>query len=117
MTSTFIVIFGGSICTTGFGFYILLGNDYGLDFNESVLLDLCDISSLCNPISQSGLKRLTGAIASYAALERKPAPPSLFSSFPLGDNMFIPAFWNESLKFPYIFSAGLSLRGENGSCG
>ena len=115
MTSTFIDFFGGSICTTGF--YILLGNDYGLDLNESVLLDLWDTSSLCNPISQSGLKRLTGAIASYAALERKPAPPSLFSYLLVGDNMFMPAFWNESLKFPYIFNAGLSLRGENCSCG
>ena len=39
-TSIFIGFFGGSICTTGFGFYILIGFDIGLDFNESVLLDL-----------------------------------------------------------------------------
>ena len=42
LTSIFIGFSGGSICTTGFGFYILIGFDIGLDFdfNESVLLDL-----------------------------------------------------------------------------
>ena len=93
VTSTLIGFFGESILITGF--YKLIGFDKGLDSNESVLLDLCDTSSLVslfNPIFQSGLKRLTGAIASYAALERKPAPPYLFSSLFLGDSIFIPAF-------------------------
>ena len=117
-TSTFILgIFYYSICTTGL--LILIGFERGLEFIESVLLDLCDMSSLCSPISQSGLKRLTGAMASCAALERFNAPPCLFSSFFLavGDIMFMPAFWKESLKFPYIFKAGFGLRGENGSLG
>lgn len=67
---------------------------------------------------QSGLKRLTGAIASYAALERFKAPFCLFDSLRVGDNMFIPAFWNESLNwFPYKFREKPSLRGEKGSLG
>ena len=38
--SILIGFVGGSICITGFGFYILIGFDKGLDINESVLLDL-----------------------------------------------------------------------------